>query len=224
MRVWICALSAGHQIPLEMELQAVLSCPIWVQTSNSGPLQGQYASLTTELNCLQLQDSICFIYALCCPLRFQLMYWWSHLVIFLSFFIDFKLPIFRETLWFIIKLFVVSVVCGAHCLLALFLLCPLWYSGMSRLILVLIFFFSFLQYPSVCSEVYCSLLCLYICSSPLLFETGVSAELTLPVNSLLCTRGAWSEPVYHRASFSTGCWALISGARDCVAGILPMGS
>lgn len=55
-------------------------------------------------------------------------------------FIDFKLPIFRETLWFIIKLFVVSVVCGAHCLLALFLLCPLWYSGMSRLILVLIFF------------------------------------------------------------------------------------
>lgn len=55
-------------------------------------------------------------------------------------FIDFKLPIFCETLWFIIKLFVVSIVCGAHCLLALFLLCPMWYSGMSRLILVLIFF------------------------------------------------------------------------------------
>lgn len=151
-------LSAGHRIPLEMELQAVLSCPIWVQTSNSGPLQGQYASLTTELNCLQLQDSICFIYALCCPLRFQLMYWWSHLVIFLSFFIDFKLPIFRETLWFIIKLFVVSVVCGAHCLLALFLLCPLWYSGMSRLILVLIFFSRFSSTPvsvQKCTAVSC---------------------------------------------------------------------
>lgn len=73
-------------------------------------------------------------------------------------FIDFKLPIFRETLWFIIKLFVVSVVCGAHCLLALFLLCPLWYSGMSRLILVLIFFSRFSSTPvsvQKCTAVSC---------------------------------------------------------------------
>lgn len=104
-----------------------------------------------------------------------------------------------------------SIVCGTHFLLALFLLCPMWYSGMSRLILVLIFFFSFLQCPDVCPEVYCSLLCLRICSSPLLFETGVSAELHqltvssswLPVNSLLFTRGTWLQPVCLHASFST---------------------
>lgn len=73
------------------------------------------------------------------------------------------------------------------------------------------FFFSFLQCPDVCPEVYCSLLCLCICSSPLLFETGVSAELhqltvsfsRLPVNSLLFPRGAWLQPVCLHASFST---------------------
>lgn len=112
-------------------------------------------------------------------------------------FTDFKLPIFCETLWFIIKLFVVSIVCGAHCLLALFLLCPMWYSGMSRLILGLIFFSRFSSAPVSVQK--CTVVsCVCISALHLLFETGASAELNqltvsssrLPVNSLLFTRGA----------------------------------
>lgn len=145
-------------------------------------------------------------------------------------FIDFKLPIFCETLWFIIKLFVVSIVCGAHCLLALFLLCPMWYSGMSRLILVLIFFLVSPVPQCLFRSVLQSPVFVYLLFTSIIWDS-VSAELNqltvsssrLPVNSLLFTRGPRLEPVYHHASFSTGCWGLISGARDCVAGILRWG-
>lgn len=58
-------LSVGHQIPLEMELQAVLSCPTWVETSNSGPLQGHYASSATELNCLSSSRTQSVSFMLC---------------------------------------------------------------------------------------------------------------------------------------------------------------
>lgn len=51
-----------------------------------------------------------------------------------------------------------SIVCGTHFLLVLFLLCPMWYSGMSRLILVLIFFSRFssaLMFVQKCTAVSC---------------------------------------------------------------------
>lgn len=151
-------LSAGHRIPLEMEVTASfelsnMGADIKLRSSARTVCILDYwteLSPAPGLNLFHLR----FV------LSSQIL---AHVLMnssgnFSFPFIVFKLPIFCETLWFIIKLFVVSIVCGAHCLLALFLLCPMWYSGMSRLILVLIFFSRFSSAPvsvQKCTAVSC---------------------------------------------------------------------